>query len=126
VLTVCWRASPQIDRHIEHRSSYNSYQLGLRDWRNLEMKAADGSLFGRNRLVLLNEFQVYSELDENTPIVGFSERTPHIWKFREHKHQNVWYLRATDLRYAPQSFHLLHRCLKLKWRHKRNLGLGTS
>src|SRR5260370_7959502 len=56
MLAVTSGRAPQIHDDIEDPPSQNANQLGLRERRNLEVQAADGSGGARPRLVILDQF----------------------------------------------------------------------
>ena len=72
------RPAPRIDRHVEEPSAPATHELGLRMGRRLKMKPAKRARLGRDRMVVLHEYDIETGFSHPFRVPGFTKETTRI------------------------------------------------
>jgi|SRR5215213_7646792 len=91
MLPECRRADPEIDSHVEDRSSRHAQELALSVRRNLKMQAADRTGFRRQCMVVLDEFGRDARYTQFLAAKGLREKASRVAMNSRNEELDVYY-----------------------------------
>src|SRR5258708_40210452 len=86
VATISGRSVPDIDGHVQDRSSCAANQLSLGARRSLKMQSPQHAPFGRVDMIVLDEFHLYAYVRKNITSIRFRKEATFIAAPGGHDH----------------------------------------